>query len=245
MSVDAHAIPMLGTAKTWSEKYGKPAVVGDVAAVSAALSTQSSRTGATSQVSDGVEPEEADDAAGAEAVPDGESPNLDKAQSNPEDVLEAGPSTASAEPLVSTEPRATGDQAPSPFRLPPFASPFLFVPPNLEVSFRLTSFVYLRAPTCGPGYSEIPTPWDAEGEVSKLTWEWYTKHGQGKRIRRERKDSERSRRERSNPLAEVYFRQASAGGRVGQGGAAPRPTRIGAPPRGPHGDPHRLASLRL
>lgn len=61
------------------------------------------------------------------------------------------------------------------FRLPDYATPFIFIPAYLEVSFPTCSTVYLRHPTARPGYSEIPTPYDADGEVVRLAWEWYSK----------------------------------------------------------------------
>jgi len=63
----------------------------------------------------------------------------------------------------------------TPFHLPDFATPFIFVPAYLEVSFPTCSTIYLRHPTARPGYSEIPTPYDADGEVVRLAWEWYAK----------------------------------------------------------------------
>lgn len=63
----------------------------------------------------------------------------------------------------------------TPFHLPDYATPFIFVPAYLEVSFPACSTVYLRHPTARPGYSEIPTPYDADGEVVRLAWEWYAK----------------------------------------------------------------------
>ncbi|KZP28052.1 alpha-L RNA-binding motif-containing protein [Athelia psychrophila] len=73
-------------------------------------------------------------------------------------------------------PTATSKSAPAaltPFHLPPFASPFLFVPAYIEVSFAACAAVYVRHPTARPGYSEIPTPYDADGEIVRLAWEWY------------------------------------------------------------------------
>lgn len=61
------------------------------------------------------------------------------------------------------------------FSLPDYATPFIFIPAYLEVSFPTCSTVYLRHPTARPGYSEIPTPYDADGEVVRLAWEWYSK----------------------------------------------------------------------
>lgn len=64
---------------------------------------------------------------------------------------------------------------PEPFQLPDYATPFIFIPAYLEVSFPTCSTVYLRHPTARQGYSEIPTPYDADGEVVRLAWEWYAK----------------------------------------------------------------------
>ncbi|KAF9653566.1 alpha-L RNA-binding motif-containing protein [Thelephora ganbajun] len=63
----------------------------------------------------------------------------------------------------------------TPFHLPNYAAPFIFIPTYLEVSFPTCSTVYLRHPTARPGYSEVPTPYDADGEVVRLAWEWYAK----------------------------------------------------------------------
>ncbi|KAH9026821.1 hypothetical protein EDB85DRAFT_1978060 [Lactarius pseudohatsudake] len=70
---------------------------------------------------------------------------------------------------------ATKDKTLTPFHLPAYASPFIFVPAYLEVSYPTCSVVYVRHPTARPGYSEIPTPYDADGEVVRLAWEWYSK----------------------------------------------------------------------
>ncbi|KAH9830214.1 uncharacterized protein C8Q71DRAFT_862785 [Rhodofomes roseus] len=63
----------------------------------------------------------------------------------------------------------------TPFHLPPYASPFIFIPAYIEPSFATCSAVYLRHPTARPGYSEIPTPYDADGELMRMGWEYYTK----------------------------------------------------------------------
>jgi hypothetical protein len=70
---------------------------------------------------------------------------------------------------------SVSDEGLTPFNLPAYASPFIFVPAYLEVSFATCSVVYVRHPTARPGYSEIPTPYDADGEVVRLAWEWYSK----------------------------------------------------------------------
>ena len=59
--------------------------------------------------------------------------------------------------------------------LPDYAAPFLFIPAYLEVSFVTCSAVYVRHPTARKGYSELPTPYDADGELMRLAWEWYVK----------------------------------------------------------------------
>ncbi|KAJ6465130.1 hypothetical protein DFH09DRAFT_1225659 [Mycena vulgaris] len=64
----------------------------------------------------------------------------------------------------------------TPFSLPFWASPWLFLPAYLEVSFAACAAVYVRHPTARPQYSEIPTPYDADGEVLRHAWEWYMDH---------------------------------------------------------------------
>ena len=63
----------------------------------------------------------------------------------------------------------------TPFHLPSYASPFVFLPAYAEVSYQTCSAIYVRHPTARPGYSEIPTPYDADGEIVRLAWEWYAK----------------------------------------------------------------------
>lgn len=75
---------------------------------------------------------------------------------------------------VHVTPSKTPDGL-TPFHLPAYASPFIFLPAYAEVSFQTCSAVYVRHPTARPGYSEIPTPYDADGEVVRLAWEWYAK----------------------------------------------------------------------
>lgn len=61
----------------------------------------------------------------------------------------------------------------TPFYLPHYASPWLFIPAYIEPNFATCSAVYVRHPTARPGYSEIPTPYDADGDVIRFAWEWY------------------------------------------------------------------------
>lgn len=62
-----------------------------------------------------------------------------------------------------------------PLDLPDYSAPFLFVPAYLEVSFTTCSAVYVRDPTARKNHSELPTPYDADGELMRLAWEWYVK----------------------------------------------------------------------
>lgn len=87
---------------------------------------------------------------------------------------ESEESEESAPTKAPVSPSKTPDGL-TPFHLPPYASPFIFLPAYAEVSFQTCSAVYVRHPTARPGYSEIPTPYDADGEVVRLAWEWYAK----------------------------------------------------------------------
>ncbi|OBZ77452.1 37S ribosomal protein S4-like protein [Grifola frondosa] len=73
----------------------------------------------------------------------------------------------------------------TPFYLPPYASPFIFIPAYIEPSFATCSAIYLRHPTARPGYSEIPTPFDADGDIVRLAWEWYGKRRTHMRSKRQ------------------------------------------------------------
>ena len=84
--------------------------------------------------------------------------------------------TGLAGALAPRPSRSNPNPAPlTPFHLPQWASPFLFIPAYIEVSFQTCSAIYVRHPTARPGYSEIPTPYDADGEIVRLAWEWYSK----------------------------------------------------------------------
>jgi len=82
------------------------------------------------------------------------------------------PASSLDEALSSLDPEGKPLTA---FKLPDYASPFLFIPAYIEVSFQTCSAIYVRHPTARPGYSEIPTPYDADGEIVRLAWEWYVK----------------------------------------------------------------------
>jgi len=78
--------------------------------------------------------------------------------------------TSESEPKFKSK---NGKQPLTPFYLPPYASPWLFIPAYIEPSFATCSAVYVRHPTARPGYSEIPTPYDADGTLVRYAWEWY------------------------------------------------------------------------
>lgn len=107
-------------------------------------------------------------------------PSTDEAATTDAAPSDAEPASSKPAPPKPSHPskyrsRLLGMTGLTPFHLPPYASPFIFVPPYLEPYFATCSVVYLRHPTARPGYSEIPTPWDADGSVVRLAWEWYSK----------------------------------------------------------------------
>ncbi|KAG8972846.1 mitochondrial 37S ribosomal protein nam9 [Tulasnella sp. 425] len=89
--------------------------------------------------------------------------------SESESKTEAG----SSETTTTTAATSTADPA---FALPPYAAPFIFIPAYLEVNFPTCSAIYVRHPTARPRYSEIPSPYDADGEIVRFAWEWYGKN---------------------------------------------------------------------
>jgi hypothetical protein len=95
----------------------------------------------------------------------------------PSSSTENAESTSSSTPAPATSAKPDDDLTPSNsstyFHLPPYASPSLFVPAYLLPSYQTCSAVYVRHPTARPGYSEIPSPFDAGGELLSLAWEWF------------------------------------------------------------------------
>ncbi|KAJ7054077.1 hypothetical protein C8F01DRAFT_1259830 [Mycena amicta] len=87
--------------------------------------------------------------------------------------------TAGESDNITARPDAPPDL--TPFNLPFYASPWLFIPAYVEVSFPTCSAIYVRHPTARPQYSEIPTPYDADGEVIRAAWEWYLQNRSRKR----------------------------------------------------------------
>lgn len=198
ITVQPESIALLNPGKTWPANLGDPYVV-DIDKPQKAPQRTSPSPTATESVT--VDQAEAVDVSGTAPEADTDEPVSDS-------------STLADQKNSAEVPITTPISKHLPFRLPPYASPFLFIPPYLEVSFRVCSLVYLRHPACGPGFCEIPTPWDADGEVMRLAWEWYTRQGLGRRVRQERKAWDDLRETRRNPFAEGHLRKTAIGGRV-------------------------------
>lgn len=120
----------------------------------------------------------------ADSAQEAEAPKPEDAEAvKPEEVEAAKPEEAEAPEAeeVATEAVAEVEDSyvpyykrpPTPFYLPEYASPWLYIPAYIEVSFKTCSAIYVRHPTARPGYSEIPTPYDADGAVIRYAWEWY------------------------------------------------------------------------
>lgn len=96
-------------------------------------------------------------------------------------------------PVPEADEQEAGKVRKTYFNLPPYAQPHIFIPAYLLPSFLTCSAVYVRHPTARPGYSEIPSPYDADGEVMSLGWEFFKRVAPRMRGRRERwMDPERS-----------------------------------------------------
>lgn len=127
------------------------------------------------------ETEEAAEEAYAETEGASEQSHSDAASAASEAAPETSQSQESAADAQEDNKSSKWKAAPTskrgltPFHLPPYAAPSIFVPAYIEPSFATCSAVYLRHPTARPGYSEIPTPYDADGELMRMAWEWYSK----------------------------------------------------------------------
>ena len=113
----------------------------------------------------------------AEAESAAPTPEVEAASEVSSETSEAGAeSTDDTKMVHKPKPKTitnTEASKATPFFLPQYASPWLYIPAYIEVSFATCSAVYVRHPTARPGYSEIPTPYDADGAVIRFAWEWY------------------------------------------------------------------------
>jgi len=115
---------------------------------------------------------------GREGEKSGEVAEKNKKDNNQDVDKESGEPIRVSPTNVATKlpvPNGKGKKkiAVTPFHLPAYASPWLFIPAYIEVSFQTCSAIYVRHPTARPGYSEIPTPYDADGALIRYAWEWY------------------------------------------------------------------------
>ncbi|KAH9816576.1 hypothetical protein DFH28DRAFT_208338 [Melampsora americana] len=212
ITVHPASIPLLNAGKTWPAGLGEPYVV-DIdkpKKPSERVSIPPTDTESPPNELTEAEKVEAADTSSVSPEAEAESSIVPEADADAPPPISDPIDQHDSKQLVS--PTTTSLHLP--FRLPAYASPFLFIPPYLEVSFRVCSMVYLRHPTCGPGFSEIPTPWNADGEVMRLAWEWYTRQGLGRRVRKERKEWDERRETKRNPFAEGHLRKNAIGGRV-------------------------------
>lgn len=100
-------------------------------------------------------------------------PQTESATEEGDEATLQDPDTTSSSEGSKRSARVKSDL--TPFHPPPYSAPFMFIPAYLEVSFPSCSAIYLRDPTARPGYSEVPTPFDADGEIVRLAWEWYSR----------------------------------------------------------------------
>ncbi|KZV96398.1 alpha-L RNA-binding motif-containing protein [Exidia glandulosa HHB12029] len=145
---------------------------------SEAASSSADASASETVTSDGALPESPAESASGESSAEASSAEPSSEASSSEATSSEAPATEeSEEPQVVTlhdaDSRPSTLRQPREFQLPEFAAPFIFVPAYLEVSYPTCSVIYVRHPTARAGYSEIPTPYDADGEIMRLAWEWY------------------------------------------------------------------------
>lgn len=103
-------------------------------------------------------------------------PPSEKAESTEKKAAPAEASESESKTEGSSETTTAASTADPAFALPAYAAPFIFIPAYLEVNFPTCSAIYVRHPTARPRYSEIPSPYDADGEIVRFAWEWYGKN---------------------------------------------------------------------
>ncbi|QRV93266.1 S4 RNA-binding domain protein [Ceratobasidium sp. AG-Ba] len=137
---------------------------------------------ATSKATEPAESESESTASAAESNPSDSEP---KTETTP--VVKPKSNLDAPKTFVDPKTKATViNHLGTSFSLPPYASPQLFIPAYIEPSFNTCSAVYVRHPTARSGYSEIPSPFGADGEVMRFAWEWYKNVRPRMRSRKER-----------------------------------------------------------
>jgi hypothetical protein len=173
-TVDPAAIPMLRAKQ--QEAVAEEAEVEAEAAAEAEESAEGAETSTSQEV---------------EASSTSETPSSDAVAPQTESALPDAAETTSSPSSASSTPSKSDTH----FNLPPYAAPHIFVPAYLLPSYLTCSAVYVRHPTARPGYSEIPSPYDAGGELMSLGWEWFQKKAPRMRGRVKRwMDPERKRK---------------------------------------------------
>lgn len=196
--VDPRAIDMLRM-KQFKKQTAGAQLIENADEIAASLSDESSADKAEAPSSDANADSEASASEEDSAIEEGL-----EAEATADASDSDSPSTASSldkfQPAFDLNAAPTSLNEALEFTLPDYAAPFLFIPPYLEVNFPTASAVYIRHPTAGPGYSEIPTPYEADGDVVRLAWvsrhslrqgfllimrgstqEWYNKVGRRRR----------------------------------------------------------------
>jgi hypothetical protein len=79
------------------------------------------------------------------------------------------PLTPTHYPALPSDPSGARD-----FSLPAWSGPSLFVPGYLQPNWHYCTLVYLRHPTARWNMCEIPSPFNAKGDLMKTAWEWWT-----------------------------------------------------------------------
>ena len=146
---------------------------------------QSKETDEDENATTPVKSEEAETFAKNSGTSDGSAAAAEAASTSGTEASSSAPDAATSSKTHTSStisPKKARPPVPGlPFTVPDFAAPFLFIPAYLEVSFPTCSAIYVRHPTARPGYSEIPSPYEADGEVMRLGWEYYK--GVGRRRR--------------------------------------------------------------
>ena len=119
------------------------------------------------------DPEEANKAAEESEANEGSSEDASESKSDTAEVSASETSEKTKPSEGSNEP--SSEKSLTPFNLPQYAAPFIFIPAYIEVNFATCSAIFVRRPTARYNYSEIPSPYEADGEIMRLSWEWYNK----------------------------------------------------------------------
>ncbi|KAF8598868.1 alpha-L RNA-binding motif-containing protein, partial [Ceratobasidium sp. AG-I] len=184
VSVDPTAIDMLRLVKSPIQEGARAATSNAAKTEPEASVGPATESETTTKASSEAKSEGSEKASAVESAPaassDSPSPTPTPAP-KPKSIYDDAPKT-----FVNPETKATVlNHRGTSFSLPPFASPNLFIPAYIEPAFNTCSAVYVRHPTARPGYSEIPSPFGADGEVMRFAWEWYKRVRPRMRGRRE------------------------------------------------------------